>query len=92
MTSETICPFCGAGRPFDEREEVAHADEEIYRCPCGALFRLIGSERLDEVAELLCVHYLEAPRDACHVEQNYVTHTYPPLLVLWAKRGPLRSA
>ena len=84
-TEENPFPFEGYG------------DFEVYRCPCGAVGSPSGDIGeagwpLDDVEEALCRGILQVERGACHVDVNYVTHTEPPMLMLWAKRWATPAA
>ena len=97
MHSEIVCPFCQARHPFMGTEEnpfpfEGYGDFEVYRCACGAVGSPSGDIGeagwpLDDVEDALCRAILESERGACHVDLNVITHTDPPMLMLWAKRG-----
>jgi hypothetical protein len=62
----------------------------VYRCACGALGSPSGDIGvagwpLGEVEAALAA-ILESDRGTMQVTINYVTHTEPPLLLLWGKR------
>jgi len=96
MQSEIVCPFCHAPHPFmgtalHPFPFEGYGDFEVYRCPCGAVGSPSGDIGeagwpLDDVENALCKGILQLERGACHVDLNYVTHTEPPMLMLWAKR------
>lgn len=64
----------------------------VYKCPCGAVASpsicdALGAKwRLDDLEQALCSGSLDAEREECHLDLNYVSQTDPPLLLLWAKR------
>jgi hypothetical protein len=96
MHSEIVCPFCQARRPLMGTAEVLFRLQEyggfdVTRCPCGAVG--FTSPTIDDpswnvrpVKEVLCRLELRAEPDDCDVDMNYITHTEPPRLMLWAKR------
>lgn len=94
-TSKIVCPFCAATCPFmgDEARPfpfVGYGDFEAYRCTCGALGSPSGDIGeagwpLREV-EAALAGLLKAPRGRVETTINYVTHTDPPMLMLWGRR------
>ena len=72
--------------PFAEQ----YGDVEAYRCACGAL----GSPSGDigeagwplEQVEAALAAILKIPRGRMEVSLNHVTHTEPPMLMLWGRR------
>lgn len=98
MDSEIVCPFCGhrcplAGDPVHPSAFERHGRFDLYRCPCGAVGSPSGDIwvagwPMDDVVQVLCHGILEVERGACDLNLNYVTHTDPPMLMLWAKRRP----
>ena len=97
---EIVCPFCGHRTPLmgDPSHPVVFegdADFVYYPCPCGAFAwskeMLVTLEAIpDDTEDIQCEWFLNQKHPLCHREVNYVTHTEPPMLMLWAKRraGP----
>lgn len=93
--SEIVCPFCAAtcpltgddARPFPFE---GYGDFEAYRCACGALGSPSGDIGeagwpLDEV-EAALAGLLKVQRGKMETTINHVTHTNPPMLMLWGRK------
>lgn len=95
--SALICPWCALTCPLvgDEARPfpfVGYGDFEAYRCSCGALGSPSGDIGeagwpLDDV-EAALAGLLEVPRGRMETTINHVTHTNPPMLMLWGRRHP----
>lgn len=94
-TSEIVCPWCQATCPLtgDEARPFpfeGYGDFEAFPCACEALGSPSGDIGeagwpLDEV-EAALAGLLRVQRGKMETTINHVTHTNPPMLMLWGRK------